>query len=142
MRRRVATVLSVLPVLFTTTLLAQESRDPVPLKDWPVPFEQIRAKVMEREPRLIAERSLHPSVNAVPSAASHFITVVPCRVVDTRNANGPYGGPKLVGGASRSFVIPSGPCAGIPVAVAYSLTLTVHEPAANDGLLKAYPTRP
>ena len=45
MRRRVATVLSVLPVLFTTTLLAQESRDPVPLRDWPVPFELNRLPV-------------------------------------------------------------------------------------------------
>jgi hypothetical protein len=140
MRRRVAAVLSVLAVLFTSTLLAQESRDAVPLRDWAVPFEEIRAKVMETEPRLIAERSLHPSVNAVPSAASHFITVVPCRVVDTRNPNGPYGGPKLVGGTSRSFVIPSGPCAGIPVAAAYSLNLTVNLPETDNGFLKAYPS--
>src|SRR5712692_1350495 len=125
MRRRVAPVPSVLPVLFTSMLLGQERRDPVPLNDWPVPFEQIRAKVMETEPLLIAERSLHPSVNAVPSAASHFITVVPCRVVDTRNPNSLYGGPKLVGGTSRSFVIPNGPCAGIPIGAAYSFNLPV-----------------
>jgi len=107
-RRLVVFVLFVAVVL-AASARAQDNRDPIPLKDWPVPFEQIRTKVMEREPRLIAERSLHPSVNAVPSAASHFITLVPCRVVDTRNPNGPYGGPKLVGGTSRSFVIPSGP---------------------------------
>src|ERR1700681_5111923 len=98
MRRRLAAVLSVLAVSFTSMLLAQESRESVPLNDWRVPFEQIRAKVMETEPLRIAERSLHPSVDAVPSAASHFINIVPCRGVDTRLANGTYCGPKLVGG--------------------------------------------
>src|SRR5216683_3338609 len=141
--------LSACILLSCATALAQSSAatprqrdddDAVPLKDWAVPFEQVRTKVMETEPVRIAERSLHPSVNAVPSAASHFITVVPCRVVDTRNANGLYGGPKLVGGTSRSFVIPNGPCAGIPVAAAYSFNLTVTQPEANDGFLKAYPT--
>jgi len=148
MTQRVGRLLSALVLLSCASVaLAQvepaarrDADDAVPLKDWAVPFEQLRAKVMETEPRLIAERSLHPAVNAVPSAASHFITVVPCRVVDTRNANGPYGGPKLVGGTSRSFVIPGGPCAGIPVAAAYSLNLTVNLPEANDGFLKAYPT--
>jgi hypothetical protein len=140
MRGGFAAALSVLSVLFTSTLLAQESRDAVPLSDWPVPFEQIRTKVMETQPLRIAERSLHPSVNAVPSAASHFITTVPCRVVDTRNANGTFGGPKLTGGVPRSFPLPAGPCPGIPAnASAYSLNITIFAPEA-PGFLSAYPT--
>jgi hypothetical protein len=54
-----------------------------------------------------------------------FVTVTPCRVVDTRNAAGPFGGPYLAAGSSRSFALPQGAC-GIPVtAQAYSLNVTV-----------------
>ncbi|HKD10944.1 MAG TPA: hypothetical protein VKE50_02670, partial [Thermoanaerobaculia bacterium] len=41
-----------------------------------------------------------------------FYTVTPCRVVDTRDAPGPLGGPALAGGSVRTFTI-SGQC-GIP----------------------------
>jgi hypothetical protein len=54
-----------------------------------------------------------------------FIPVTPCRVADTRNPNGPFGGPIMTGGASRDFVVPSSAC-GIPVtAQAYSLNVGV-----------------
>lgn len=115
-------------------LAAQMNRDPVPLKNWTVPFEQIRGKSAQT-------RNLHPVSNAVPSNPSDFITVVPCRVVDTRNPNSPYGGPKLVGGVSRTFNIPGGPCTGIPTsAAAFSLNFTVVNVVAPDGFLTPYPT--
>jgi len=62
------------------------------------------------------------SMIALPAAVSlRFIAVPPCRVVDTRWASGPFGGPAIAGGASRSFTIPSGSC-GIPsTAQAHSL---------------------
>jgi hypothetical protein len=51
-----------------------------------------------------------------------FVAMRPCRVFDTRNANGPYGGPRLVANATRNFDIDSGPCTGIPAGVeAYSM---------------------
>ena len=54
-----------------------------------------------------------------------FYSAAPCRVVDTRNANGAFGGPFLSGGSTRSFTIPSSSC-GIPgAAQAYSLNVTV-----------------
>ncbi len=54
-----------------------------------------------------------------------FIPVTPCRVVDTRNATGPFGGPEMGAGTSRTFNIPQSAC-GIPsTAVAYSLNVTV-----------------
>lgn len=54
-----------------------------------------------------------------------FIPVTPCRVADTRNPAGPFGGPAVAGGSSRDFVIPAGAC-GIPyTAQAYSLNVTV-----------------
>jgi len=51
-----------------------------------------------------------------------FVAMSPCRVFDTRNANGPYGGPRLVANVTRNFDIDSGPCTGIPAGVdAYSM---------------------
>jgi hypothetical protein len=70
-----------------------------------------------------------------------FIPVVPCRVVDTRNANGPYGGPALATNVTRSFNVPGGPCPGIPTTFveAYSLSIGAILPPA-DGFLTAWPT--
>jgi hypothetical protein len=69
-----------------------------------------------------------------------FIAVAPCRVIDTRNANGPFGGPALAANVSRTFNIPSGPCPGIPsTAGAYSVNIGAILPGA-DGFLTAFPT--
>ncbi|HKD10429.1 MAG TPA: hypothetical protein VKE50_00065, partial [Thermoanaerobaculia bacterium] len=58
-----------------------------------------------------------------------YYTVTPCRVADTRGPTGPYGGPALVAGDVRSFVV-DGQC-GIPSdAIAVSLNLTVTQPTA------------
>ena len=68
-----------------------------------------------------------------------FVPVVPCRVVDTRNPNGQFGGPFLSGQASRGFPIPIGPCPNIPAnAAAYSLNVTV-VPHGVLGFLTMYP---
>jgi hypothetical protein len=69
-----------------------------------------------------------------------FIAVTPCRVVDTRNSNGPYGGPALATNVARTFDIDSGAC-GIPsgLAAAYSLSFGAILPPA-DGFLSAWPT--
>jgi hypothetical protein len=54
-----------------------------------------------------------------------FYTATPCRVLDTRNAVGPLGGPIMGAVQSRSFNVPSSTC-GIPAnARAYSLNATV-----------------
>ena len=53
-----------------------------------------------------------------------FVPVTPCRVADTRNPAGPFGGPTLAAGSTRSFAIPQSAC-GIPsTALAYSLNVT------------------
>jgi uncharacterized repeat protein (TIGR03803 family) len=53
-----------------------------------------------------------------------FYPLTPCRVVDTRNPNGPLGGPFLTGGQERDFPLIVSTC-GIPVnAVAYALNVT------------------
>jgi hypothetical protein len=74
---------------------------------------------------------------AAPSPL-HFIAVTPCRVADTRNPNGPFGGPFLSGGTSRGFTIPDSGC-GIPTtAQAYSINATV-VPKVKVGFLTMYP---
>jgi len=45
-------------------------------------------------------------------AGTGFYTLTPCRLLDTRNPTGPYGGPALAAGAERNFVL-TGQC-GIP----------------------------
>ncbi|HMF10376.1 MAG TPA: hypothetical protein VKJ00_14655, partial [Thermoanaerobaculia bacterium] len=68
-----------------------------------------------------------------------FVGVTPCRVVDTRGANGTFGGPGLSAGSPRNFPIPTGPCAGIPAnAQAYSLNVTVTN-TAGPGFIKIFP---
>ncbi|HMA28442.1 MAG TPA: hypothetical protein VKS23_01135, partial [Thermoanaerobaculia bacterium] len=62
---------------------------------------------------------------APPPPATLFHTLAPCRVFDTRNATGPYGGPAISAGVPRSFVI-RGRC-GVPAtakSVAGNLTIT------------------
>jgi predicted outer membrane repeat protein len=69
-----------------------------------------------------------------PPGATNFFTVLPCRVIDTRNPNGPLGGPALAGGASRTFTI-SNQC-GIPAgATAVSANVTITGPTAQGYLV-------
>jgi hypothetical protein len=59
------------------------------------------------------------------AVGQQFFTVAPCRVVDTRNAVGPLGGPALAGHSDRTFAL-AGTC-GIPssaMSVAANLTVT------------------
>jgi len=58
-------------------------------------------------------------------AASQWVPVTPCRVADTRGATGPFAGPSLAGGSSRTFAIPQSACGIPPTATAYSLNVTV-----------------
>ena len=56
---------------------------------------------------------------------SQFVTVTPCRVVDTREANGTFGGPPIQGGTNRSFPISQGACNIPATATGYSLNVTL-----------------
>jgi hypothetical protein len=68
-----------------------------------------------------------------------FYPISPCRVIDTRNASGPFGGPAITGNTFRNFPIQSSPC-GIPAsAQSYSLNVTV-VPQGPLGFLTAWPT--
>jgi len=69
-----------------------------------------------------------------------FVPVTPCRVADTRQANGEFGGPPIPGNSSRSFSIPQNTTCNIPGrAAAYSLNVTV-VPITTLGYLTIWPT--
>ncbi|MFL6354841.1 MAG: tail fiber domain-containing protein [Bryobacteraceae bacterium] len=71
-------------------------------------------------------------------SALNFVPVPPCRLVDTRNPIGAFGGPSLQPGTSRNFSVLSGSC-GIPAnASAYSFNVTV-VPAGFLGYLTVWP---
>lgn len=73
-----------------------------------------------------------------PGPASDFFTVTPCRLLDTRDPTGDYGGPALVAGQERTFVATGSKC-GIPAtANAVSVNLTVTR-AAAQGYLSVHP---
>ena len=78
-------------------------------------------------------------VTAASSAAPlRFVPITPCRIVDTRNAAGPFGGPSITGGTSRDFTVPSSACSIPSTAQAYSLNVAV-VPVTTLGYLTLYP---
>jgi hypothetical protein len=79
-------------------------------------------------------------VNPIPQALQ-FVTLPPCRIVDTRNANGTFGGPAIPANTARAFLLgQSGNPCNIPSdAVAYSLNVTV-VPITTLSYLTIWPT--
>jgi hypothetical protein len=92
---------------------------------------------------LLSGQTLTTTQDASPATPQSF-TRLSYKVVDTRLAPGPFGGPSIAGGAQRDFAIPQSAC-GIPsTAQAYSVNITV-VPKAGLGYLTAWPagqTRP
>ena len=84
--------------------------------------------------------SLSQIVNPVPSPVQ-FAALTPCRVVDTRNPDGTFGGPAIGANSSRAFPLSQSgnPCGIPPSAVAYSLNVTV-VPETTLGYLTIWPT--
>ncbi len=75
---------------------------------------------------------------AASGQTGRFYTVTPCRIVDTRNPQGPYGGPALSAATERRFTI-TGQC-GIPAgagSVAVNASVTG---ATATGYLRLYPS--
>jgi hypothetical protein len=112
-------------VLFASSFLLAQNVE-IPVTNWTVP------------PYRTPSEGLSTMVDVNGPRA--FIPVQPCRIVDTRNAPGPYGGPALASNVTRTFDIPAGPCLGIPIIgiTAYSLSIGAILPPA-DGFLTAWP---
>ncbi len=93
--------------------------------------------------RIYVANLANNTVSVVAGASSgplQFVPVTPCRLVDTRNANGEFGGPAIAGGTFRDFIIPNNLSCGIPPsAAAYSLNVTV-VPHGALGYIMVWPT--
>ncbi len=64
-------------------------------------------------------RPLDNYVSVLVGAAAdplQFVAVTPCRIADTRLTPGPFGGPYLPGGTTRSFAVPQNAHAAFPPA--------------------------
>jgi hypothetical protein len=71
-----------------------------------------------------------------PSTPLSFYTVAPCRLVDTRNAVGPSGGPNLAANAGRAFPV-TGVC-GIPPTATAIAVIGVAVAPADIGDIRLY----
>ena len=83
------------------------------------------------------------AIETLTTSPVPFVAIAPCRIVDTRGADGPFGGPALVANASRTFNLPAGPCPGLPAdATAWSLNFTVIGGSGvfTNAFLTAWPT--
>jgi hypothetical protein len=70
-------------------------------------------------------------------APRDFFTLTPCRLLDTRSPDGPYGGPMLNAEQTRTFSA-AGQCGIPPTAVALSVNVTALTPSSN-GYLTLFP---
>jgi hypothetical protein len=71
--------------------------------------------------------------------ALQFFPITPCRVADTRNPNGAFGGPSLAAATTRDLVIPNSACQIPFIAAAYSLNIAV-VPAKTLANLTVWPS--
>ncbi|MBV9406391.1 MAG: Ig-like domain repeat protein, partial [Acidobacteriaceae bacterium] len=80
------------------------------------------------------------TLTVTSSGAVYFVPVTPCRLVDTRNANGTFGGPSIGASGWRSFPV-AGNC-GVPAnATAYSMNVTAVPPGSQPlWYLTVFPT--
>jgi hypothetical protein len=112
-------------VLASSALLAQAGSVNVP--NWTVPPYRVSA----------SEGGLTTMTDNSPGVA--YVGMQPCRVFDTRDPVGPYGGPRLIANTTRNFDIDSGPCGPIPGLVqAYSMNFGAIL-ADGDGFITIWP---
>lgn len=103
---------------------------------------RVRTPTLTPTPTTTPSPTMTPTATRTPTATpiptpQAFHSAAPCRVVDTRNADGPVGGPALQAGAERAFPF-RGQC-GIP-ATARSVSINVTVTASTaPGHLRIYP---
>jgi hypothetical protein len=126
-KRRFAFSCVIVMAFGSAVLLAQAGSANVP--NWTVPAYRASG----------AEGGLTTMTDNSPGVA--FVAMQPCRVFDTRDPVGPYGGPRLIANTTRNFDIDSGPCTGIGIAglvQAYSMNFGAIL-ADGDGFITIWP---
>jgi hypothetical protein len=114
-------------LLAATVLMAQAGATNVP--NWTVPPYRSQS----------ASGGLQTMVDI--SEAAIFVAITTCRVFDTRDPVGPFGGPRLIANMTRNFDIDSGPCTGIPAgSAAYSMNFGAILPDGANSFITIWPT--
>jgi hypothetical protein len=67
-----------------------------------------------------------------------FYPVQPCRIFDTRNAAGAFGGPRMEADSSREFTVPASSC-GVPASAQAYVTNATVVPSGPFGFLTMWP---
>ena len=121
-------------ILATGAALAQTNnrRDPIALKNWKVPSIETMLRTYGDS----------PNTHFVNTGAFVFQSTIPCRVVDTRTANGAFGGPIFTAGQTRTYSMAAGGLCGssFPANIAaVSLNITVTQ-TAGTGFVTGYAT--
>jgi hypothetical protein len=81
-----------------------------------------------------------PASGAVPLGQHlEFVPVTPCRIADTRNPTGAFGGPFIASSSYRDFFITDSACQIPTTAQAYSLNITA-VPLGPVGFVSVWPT--
>ncbi|MBI4909492.1 MAG: hypothetical protein HY820_38090 [Acidobacteria bacterium] len=126
-----------------TSLWGQDSEQgPVKIKSVNPSREQARiqrmAQAAKSREKALAKSGAPEVREAILTAAIPMITVTPCRLFDSRNPVGTFGGPVLAGGSTRVIPIPQSGCSIPSTAQAYSLNITV-VPRNTLGYLSVWP---
>ncbi len=108
-----STLLFVAVALMPPSIAQQIQLDPIPVKNWPLN----RSTTQLRGPQV--------STAADSASGLLFISITPCRIMDTRSQGGSgkagsFGPPSLIANQARVVPVPSSNC-GVPAAVAYSM---------------------
>lgn len=117
-----------------TSVPPTATRTPTPTRTATVTRTRTRTPTPTRTVTVTLTRTPTPTIAPAPQS---FYSVGPCRMVDTRRAAGPFGGPPLTAGVARVF--PTGGLCGIPTtAKSLSVNITVAG-ATEGGHLRLYP---
>jgi hypothetical protein len=84
-------------------------------------------------------QTLAVTLTVISPSALLFVPLQPCRVADTRNADGPFGGPALAAKQERAFALTQSNCQIPSTAAAYSVNVTA-VPKSKLGYLTVWPT--
>jgi len=129
-------------LLFVGVATAQVER-PQPAKDSAIPLHNWAVSFDRSVPAKSASGKFVATTESIPSGAMTFVAILPCRILDTRNAN-QGGGGAFTAGEVRTYNIPSlyhndvPTCGTLPAATAYSMNVTVAA-YTGRGAISAWP---
>ncbi|HEY6930263.1 MAG TPA: hypothetical protein VJA66_11355 [Thermoanaerobaculia bacterium] len=122
---------------FTPTRTFTPSFTPTPTRTFTPTRTPTMSPTFTATPTMTFTRTNTPTPTPTPTpnvAGFDFFTVEPCRLIDTRNPDGPLGGPALVAGATRDFTITNG--CGVPgTAQVISINVTITQPTTAGQLV-------